>query len=216
MKKALVYIFALSLLLLVQQSWAQDVAEECHRCPPSHDIKTLAGSVRHFGFYGGLSLRTTELNNEALMMGGFRLGFIANRSLGIGIEGYGIIPTASYNNVIQGQSVIPLGGYGGLTLEPIIWSNKAIHLTFPVTGGAGWLGYHEDWKDELFNSGEVIAEDVFWYVEPGVNIEINISKVLRIDLGVSKRFLQEFELINTPADSFETLNYTFGLKIGRF
>ena len=216
MKKLIGYLFALSLLFVVGQAQAQDADEECHGCPPSHDIKTLAGSVRHFGFYGGLSFRSTELNKESLMMAGVRLGFIANRSLGIGFEAYGIVPTTNYRNIIPNQSVIPLGGYGGLTIEPILWSNKAVHLTFPVTGGAGWLGYHEDWNEDYYNNGDLLADDVFWYVEPGINAEINISRVLRVDIGVSKRFLQDFTLLNTPASAFETLNYTFGLKIGRF
>lgn len=213
--KKLGYAFVLLLSICSQYAHAQS-HDDGHWHRAGDDIQTLAGSMRHFGFYGGLSFRSTSLNDESLLMTGVRLGVIANRSLGIGIEGFGIIPTNSFSDVIAGRDVIALGGYGGLTIEPIFFSNRSIHITVPITGGAGWLGYHEDWRGEFSFNHEILAEDVFWYVEPGINAEINISRVLRLDVGIGKRFLQDFDLPNTPSSNFETINYTFGIKIGRF
>lgn len=208
MKKLI--FFCLTLFIATSIN-AQDIGKGS-----SGDIKTLVGSTRHFGFYGGLSFKASKLKDETLMMGGFKGGIIINRTLGIGIEGYGLIPYTNSTNLLQGQEVIPLGGYGGFMLEPVLFSNKAIHLTFPVSAGAGWLGYHEDWGSEFNDSSELIDGDVFWYVEPGANVEFNVSRAIRLDLGISKRFVQDMQLDETTSDDFSKLSYYMTLKIGRF
>lgn len=192
-------------------AWGQDSGN-------SGDIKTLLGNgnSRHFGFYGGLSFKASKLKDETVMMGGFKVGARINRTIGIGFEGHGFIPYSASPNYITGQDVIPLGGYGGLMIEPILFSNKAIHFTFPVSAGAGWLGYHEDWGNEFNDNSDLIEGDVFWYVEPSANVEFNISRAFRLDLGISRRFVQDLDLPETTSDDFSKLSYYMTLKVGRF
>lgn len=180
------------------------------------DIKTLAGNMSHSGGFGAISFKSTELRDEAIVFAGLRGGWIVNRTLGIGFEAYGAIPTAKFDDIIP-ESVVTLGGYGGMFLELIFFSNQVIHVTFPVSGGAGYLGYYEDWENANNNySNDLIDEDIFWYVEPGVDLELNVSRNFRLAGGVSKRFTQDMELINTEAKDFETLSYFLTLKIGSF
>ena len=155
------------------------------------DIKTLSGSMSHSGGFGALSFRSTKFRDESLVLAGLRGGWIINRTLGIGFEGHGIIPTAKFDDIDDNQEVNILGGYGGMFLELIFFSNEVVHVTFPVSGGAGWLGYHlvsEDNTMPFPNEDRNVDEDVFWYVEPGANLEFNISRNFRLDFGVSKRF----------------------------
>jgi hypothetical protein len=188
-------------------------------------VKTISGSMNHSGGFGALSFRMTEFRDKTMVLGGFRGGWIINRTLGIGVEGHGIIPTAKYDDILTdpgSPSVVALGGYGGMFLELIFFSNEIVHVTFPVSGGAGWLGYMEDWesRDPTIpsspNNDEIIDEDVFWYIEPGANLEVNISRSVRLDFGVSKRFTQDLFLVATPDDVFENLNYYFTIKFGGF
>ncbi|GAB4239316.1 MAG: hypothetical protein Tsb0034_15300 [Ekhidna sp.] len=183
------------------------------------DIKTLSGSMSHSGGFGALSFRSSEFRDESLVMAGLRGGWIINRTLGIGIEGHGIIPTTKFDDIDPNREVNLLGGYGGMFLELIFFSNEVVHVTFPVSGGAGWLGYqvlNENNTIPPSMRDDEVDSDVFWYIEPGGNLEFNISRNFRLDLGVSKRFTQDFELINTDADAFEKLNYYITLKIGGF
>lgn len=182
------------------------------------DIKTLSGTMSHSGGFGALSFRSTKFRDESLVMGGLRGGWIINRTLGIGIEGHGIIPTAKFMDIDSLNEVNILGGYGGMFLELIFFSNEVVHVTFPVSAGAGWLGYHLVSEDNTmpFPSDKEVDGDVFWYVEPGANLEFNISRNFRLDFGVSKRFTQDLELINTETDAFDNLNYYITLKIGGF
>ncbi len=183
-----------------------------------NDIRTLSGSMSHSGGFGALSIRSTSFRDEAMVLAGLRGGWIINRTLGIGLEAHGIIPTAKYADIDPMRDVVALGGYGGMFLELIFFSNEVVHVTFPVSAGAGWLGYHLDFDDDNLPAQEdrLIDEDVFWYVEPGASIELNLSRSFRLALGTSKRFTQDLELINTKTNAFDKMNYFVTLKVGGF
>lgn len=187
-----------------------------------NDIKTLSGSMSHSGGFIGVSFRASEFKDETAVMAGFRTGWVVNRTLGIGIEGHGIIPTVKLDNVDPNRDVILLGGYGGMFMEFVAFSNQVVHITFPIAGGAGWLGYHEDWEDESLNDPRVSTQealsdqDVFWYVEPGASLEMNISRSFRMSFGLSKRITQDLDLLNTNSSDFENLNFFVTLKLGKF
>jgi len=182
------------------------------------DIRTLSGNMSHSGGFGALSIRSTSFRDEAMVLAGLRGGWIINRTLGIGLEAHGIIPTAKYANIDPDREVVALGGYGGMFLELIFFSNEVVHVTFPVSAGAGWMGYHIDFDEDNLPTAEnqLVDEDVFWYVEPGASIEINLSRSFRLALGTSKRFTQDLELFNTRNQAFDKLNYFVTLKVGGF
>ncbi len=183
------------------------------------DMMTLAGNNGHSGGYGGIFFKGTHFKDQTLLITGLRGAWVVNRSFGIGIDLNGIIPTTKYTGVDpEGltQAVL-VGGYGGMLLEPILWSNKIVHLTFPMSIGAGWLGYLEDWENnDYYHNGEIYDEDVFWYFEPGINVEVNVARFFRAGVGISKRFTQDLQLVNTSSTAFDQLNYGITLKFGGF
>lgn len=184
-----------------------------------NQIKTLSGSMSHSGGFGAISFKTSDFRDETIVMAGIRGGWIINRTLALGAEGYGIIPTAKYGDFSGiSDEVTLLGGYGGLFLELIFFSNEVVHVTFPLGGGAGWLGYDLSGSDplDLTDGDGLLDEDVFWYVEPGANIEVNVARNFRLAFGISKRFTQDLELVETRSRELENLNYYLTLKIGRF
>jgi hypothetical protein len=182
------------------------------------DIQTLAGKNGHHGGFGAVSFRASEFNDKDIIMVGFRGGWIINRAMAIGFEGHGIIPTAEYENIDPNNSLNSrsVGGYGGMFIEPIILSNKVVHVTFPVSGGGGWLGYIVDWEQTNFYENDLIDDDVFWYVEPGAAIELNVARNFRINMGASYRFTKDLDLMSTPSSGFDAWNYFLTLKFGSF
>jgi hypothetical protein len=185
----------------------------------SNKVQTLSGNNSHSGGYGAITLKGSKFKDASIMMIGLRGAWVINSSFAIGIDLNGVIPTTKFHDVDPGgrHEGILLGGYGGLFLEPIIWSNKIVHLTIPLSMGAGWLGYVEDWEDEMYYySGDLLDDDVFWYLEPGINAEVNITNYFRINVGISKRFTQDLNLYNTSSDAFDKLNYSLTLKFGGF
>ncbi len=191
--------------------------EKRYRRRNRSEIKTLAGRNHHHGGFGALSFRGSDFRGETIVMAGFRGGWIINRAVAIGFEGHGIIPTAKYSDVTPLQDVFIIGGYGGMFIEPIILSNQVVHITFPIAGGAGWLGYLEDYENNTVDSSsDVVADDVFWYIEPGVALEVNVSRRFRIGVGMTRRFVENLELLATSTSDFENTNYFFTMKFGRF
>ncbi len=178
------------------------------------EIKTLSSSKHNGGFFG-LTFKATEFNNETIVTTGIRTGWIVARTLAIGFEAHGLVPTAKFDDIAPPDRLVLLGGYGGMFLEPILFSNEIVHLTFPVTGGAGWFGYHEDWEETNGNYS-LVYDDIYWYVEPGVSIEVNVAKNFRLAFGATQRITQELELPNTPTRAFDNRNYFVTMKFGRF
>jgi hypothetical protein len=184
-----------------------------------NSMETLSGNNSHSGGYGALFFKGSSFKNTSILMMGIRGAWVVNRSFGLGIDLNGLLPVSKYDDVDpEGLSdAILLGGYGGLLLEPVVWSKKLVHVTFPISIGAGWLGYVEDWEDEYYyGGGDLMDNDVFWYIEPGINAEVNVTNYFRIDVGISKRFTQDLSLYNTPSDAFDKLNYSLTLKFGGF
>lgn len=183
------------------------------------NIQTLGGENSHHGGFGAVSFKASEFNSKDIVLIGFRGGWIINRAMAIGFEGYGIIPTAEYENIDPNSSLtsIAIGGYGGMFIEPILYSNKVVHVTFPIAGGGGWLGYIVDWeRNQNYYSNDLIDDDVFWYVEPGAALELNVARNFRINMGATYRFSKDLELINTPSTGFDGWNYFLTLKFGSF
>lgn len=183
-----------------------------------NDIKTLSGNMSHSGGFGALSFRSTDFRGETMVMAGLRGGWIINRTLGIGFEGHGIIPTAKFSDIDSSFDVVTLGGYGGMFLELIFFSNEVVHVTFPVSGGAGWMGYTIDYDEDNppMPGSHLVDDDIFWYVEPGASLEVNLSRSFRLSMGLSQRFTQDLEMINTESKDFNKLNYFVTLKVGGF
>jgi len=183
------------------------------------EMETLSGENSHSGGYGAIIFKGSSFNETSIAMMGIRGAWVVNRSFGLGIDLNGLLPISKYDDVDPAEihAGVLVGGYGGFLLEPVVWSRKLVHLTFPISFGAGWLGYIEDWEnDQDYYSGDLLDDDVFLYIEPGICAEVNVTNYFRIDVGISGRFTQDLSLYNTPSDAFNKLNYFLALKFGGF
>ncbi|TAD97462.1 MAG: hypothetical protein EAZ97_12465 [Bacteroidetes bacterium] len=199
------YIFLLFLLFVFAQTKAQDKDE----------MQTLSGNRKHSGHYFALNFRSTTIKDHAAFLGGFKFAWTINRIMSMGFEAHGLVPNIRLDNVSSSR-VRPLMGYGGFFIEPIIASNKVIHVTFPIAVGAGWAGYVKDWNDPAVTDNKVLSDYTFWYIEPSANLEVNVSTRFRVGLGIGYRYLTDLELLNTNKTDFSGITYSLMLKFGRF
>ena len=189
---------------------------------PSKDIETLFSGQNSFGAYLSFTIGYTEVDNNAALQSGGRLMLVANHYLGIGFGGKGFVSSpqeVSYTGILPDTQRYKsiTGGYGGLYLEPVLYSTKPIHLAFPVLLGAGMMG-ESTWTNN-FNSQETTssASSIFFVVEPGVELEFNITKWFRIGLGAAYRITSDVEgLTEIAAESQNSLNYGMTFKMGLF
>ena len=184
--------------------------------PENQEYESLF-SLKNTRGYIALNVGSMNLTDDNLSARtGGTAAVIFNHKLAIGVTGSGFVGYQNTNLSSETYSVV--GGYGGLLIEPIIGSHKAVHLSFPVSFGAGQsqffkdsLGYRE-WDN--FYRDEFVQD--FIYIEPGVNVEFNLAKFMRFGVGASYMLS---DLVNTTLVStnpMDGLGFSANLKFGWF
>ncbi len=230
MKKKLIFITVFTFASIVafsQLSDSTDVqeADKGEKKVKQDEIKTLFGSdISHGGYLAATTNYSVIDGQEALAIGG-RLGWIIDHKLTIGLAGYGFANDIYIDNVVEKEGYNLVGGYGGLFIEPIIAPKFPVHLSFPILFGVGGIAYNKEvgkWKkdddgDENYEYDYYTEDsDAFMVIEPGVEIEMNVVKSLRIAFGASYRYAYDINLINTDSDILNGLTYGITFKIGKF
>ncbi len=215
-------LFLASILLISSSSLQAQRAD-------TTDINTLFGSghdIEHGG-WGGLSTHYTRVMDQDALLVGARGGWLIDHRVTLGIAGHGLVtdaPNAAYDDHLlsNGHDLKKRSqfrmGYGGLLIEPIIAHRSALHVSLPIIVGAGGCGYQiyeslpEDfdpftWSDDY---------QAFFVVEPGIELELNVIKLVRFGIGASYRYTTDITLPGTPKDALRGFNAGVTLKVGSF
>lgn len=183
----------LLLVLMVQVGFTQEQEEKKER----NDAQTIF-SDKNLKFSGGFIAPEIKVGNiyddNGVFIGG-RMGAIFNDRFSVGLGGYGLTAKSSFNYDFDVNGPEPLRnvrigmGYGGLAFEYAFFSQKAVHFTIPVLVGAGGFVFYEGTEDfwDEFNEFESTAA---FFLVPGVNLELNLFKHLRFNVGASYRLVQ--------------------------
>jgi hypothetical protein len=169
------------------------------------------------GGYGALVWKSTSINDHYGTLLGVRGGWIINHTIALGAAVYSLA-----NNIKAdvagpfGQDYINLT-FGGLDAEYILNSDDVVHWSFHSLIGAGGVGFRRAWqKDWDRHSNEDHDMRGFFIVEPGVNLDVNITSWFRTSLGASYRFVSGAD---SPAATNSDLRGVSGmltLRFGRF
>jgi hypothetical protein len=186
-----------------------------------NDIKTLfphqgRGSV---GGYGELSLIYTAIDDRDAIIFGARGAALLGHCLAIGLCGSGFInDPKNYSAMTDKVSIT--GGYGGLFLEPILLPKFPVHLAFPVTVGAGGVTAARFYDYNSYNDYYPEEVDAFFVVEPGIELELNITRFCRFTIGGYYRYATNVEMTidgaSLPGDILNGFSGGVNLKFGRF
>lgn len=184
----------------------------------AQEVKTIFKSkILSSGGYGAATNRFTTIRGKYANLSGLYGGWFVDKRLMIGLGG-----AASTNNlrVPDAYSTDPTDrrtwqyGQFGLMMEYVIGSNRPIHLVIQAFGGAGFtLQYsREDWHIDDN------ATDENWFVvaEPGVQLEMNLFKWMRVSPGVTYR--RTFGSDGKGLKDEDVSGFTYGatLKFGKF
>ena len=177
------------------------------------------GKLRSSGGYAGVSNKFTNIRGEYANLVGFYGGWFVNHRVMVGIGA-----AASTNNlrVPQQFSTDPNQSrtwqYGqfGLATEYVMNSDKPIHLAFNMFAGAGFtLQYlRDDWD----HYGHNYSSDENWFVvvEPGVQLEVNLLKWMRLSPGVSYRATFGSDGKGLGDSDLSRFSYNATMKFGKF
>lgn len=192
-------------------------------------MRTLFGSDHELdhGGWGAPTAAFTRIMDTDAMLVGARGGWIIDHRLTLGIAGYGLVTDvnspgydaylAAAERPIRRSSIFRTG-YGGLLIEPVVAYRSPVHLSFPLIIGAGGCGY-EVYAPLPPNFDPFTYHDdvqAFFVVEPGVELEFNLIKLVRLGLGASYRYTTDIDLPGTPADAMRGFNVGATVKIGTF
>jgi len=198
----------------------------------NNEVQTIFSSGRNNGGYGAFSIGYSEIDGSDAFVGGVRGGFIFDHKLAIGLGGYGFVNNLdnhSYHNSTN-DNLYMAGGYGGVFIEPIVGGTKPVHVSFPILLGIGGVALTEDdwdwdWEDDNYHNNNTYDSDVFFVVEPGIELEFNLSRFFRMAATVSYRFTSDVEFTkynNDPvfegisSDALRGLNFGMVFKFGKF
>jgi hypothetical protein len=184
----------------------------------SSEYMTLFGNHKPGGFYGAFNVGYTKIDEEQAVTFGGRFEWIAAGAIGFGFGGKGFINEYHYEPTIQ-EEVFLTGGYGGLYIEPMLMPKWPVHIAFPVLLGGGGISYVT--KDMDSNNNFIEDSEAFLCVEPGAELELNITRNFRLAFGASYIFTTPFDVGTNGnpiagSESIEGMNYTVTFKFGRF
>lgn len=197
-------------------------------------IRTIFGGpeVKSIGGYGAMEVGYTTINKLDAIYFGARGSVVINHMLALGLGGKGFITNPVYD-VNIGQDYEFAGGYGGFYIEPILKGNNPVHVSFPILIGAGGIGYLKHWGDygHSYDYNNVDEDSYAFFVfEPGVELEFNIIRWMRVALVGSYRFTSDVKLKYkdrfipvdyagtsiAPTDLLRSFNVGLIMKFGKF
>lgn len=190
-------------------------------------FKTVFGDQSNeVGGYISLGLGNTMINDNNAFLGQFRMAARLGHSFSIGIAGAGFSDWMYGLNEdrpgLSPQGYFVEGGYGGLLLEPVFAPKFPVHLSFPILIGAGGVAFTQDrenydWEDWEYDSERfVLKSDAYFVIEPGVELEFNLARYLRMGAGVSYRFTSGVTMEGGKEYLLNGLSGSIHLKLGVF
>ncbi|MFH6603785.1 hypothetical protein ACEZ3G_09885 [Maribacter algicola] len=171
------------------------------------------------GVYLGLDMRYGQIDDKDAYLGGLKLAYVANQQFEVGFEGNFIYSDQEYFNTALGDIEDLIGAYGGLHLEPILFSKSLVNLSFPLLIGGGGVGYIDRDIIENDDIDQDLTEDdfdPFFLAEPGVSALFNISRYLQVEAGVKYRFTSKVTLRPNGINNLNGWSAGVGIKVGVF
>jgi hypothetical protein len=132
------------------------------------------------GWYVAPSHGFTSIDGSRPNMVGVRSALVLNRTWGFGLAGNLI---GNDRNDFGDKETFQFGGYGGAYFQYIFRSNGLVHGFADLTaGGGGWCARttNQTGKDDC-NGRE------FAFLEPTLNLEVNIVQNVRVSAGAGYR-----------------------------
>jgi hypothetical protein len=187
----------------------------------SQDLHTLMGRNNTVGGYFNLNMHYTEIEERDAFMFGIKGGMIMGRLITLGLSGT-VFFNDTYYNEVQNVHYSISGAYGGVFFEPIVMPKLPVHVAFPIMVGAGGLAIvnvnkDRDWGDKR----NVDATDAFMIIEPGIEVELNVTRFFRFSIGTHYRYttgvdIEGIDYCDIPSDIFQGFSGGVSFKFGRF
>jgi len=170
------------------------------------------------GFYAAPFSRFGYVRQQLAVYPGMRLGVVLDQTFAVGISA-GLLANQLALDTIPGSDLSLK--YGGLELEAIIGARQLVHGSLRVLGGAGLLSAGPPLPGADPGTGEgttpaVAPSEKILIVEPGAEITLNLSRMLRLGLGWNYRLVRGVDSALISNDELSGWLGSFTLKIAAY
>lgn len=209
-------LWIICLMVVAVPTWAQEDYEE-----DDDNIKTIFSKEAKATGFGAFDMTLTSMNDRfALLLGGHG-GLIFNKKIMLGFGGYGITTPVKFDGIDPSEPLELSGGYGGL-VTGYIWNPlEVFHVSIPLFIGIG--GMNVDEAGFIFDPDNpfldrTIENSMFVVLEPGIQMEVNITKWFRMGMGLSYRFTEGLDLPRNQItdEDISGLSGNLSFKFGGF
>ncbi len=192
----------------------------------NNEYQTLINKDRNstHGFYGGFEFGYTEVASRSSFLTGFTGAWVVDHTIELGFTGKGFITNPLPDILLENQNYLYSGGYGGLHLAVNVLGHKPINVSFPFTIGAGAVSYIRSQYSNYYSELYPESYYAFFVVEPGIELQLNMTRFFRFSAGVSYRYTSDIYLIYSDIAAepvanpsiLRGLNMSVKLKFGKF
>ncbi len=179
------------------------------------DFSTL--SRYDFSGYGAAVVSFGKAGNTMGTYVGGKAGVIINRQFVFGGGGYGLVSTDKREEIsgdpYTGDKPHVSLGYGGAMFEYFFSPSSLFHTTAGIMIGGGGLGVME--KNDTAQDTD-ISNDAFFYLEPDINLSLNVTWFFRMSVGVSYRYIYGLKFHEFSDSDFRGFNGRIALSFGLF
>jgi hypothetical protein len=180
--------------------------------------------ISRSGGYGAISNKFSTINGDFVNMPEVYGGWFVNRKFMIGFAAAATtnyIPVAEPFRNFPAKRMTYQYGQAGLMTEYVMASTKMVHFNFNLLTGAGFTTQYDrnnldTWDFDDWDDDDHHKANVFFVLEPGVQVEINVLKWMRFSPGVSYRRTFGASGDGLSDTKLSNISYNLTLKFGRF
>jgi len=182
----------------------------------AQEIRTLTSSdtAKTFGGYGGPLIEFTQINNDWGALFGGKGGFIVNRKFAFGGVGMAMLNNPDFTGSTQSESLdVPLQlsyATGGVFFEYFFNLESPVHVSIPLNIMGGGVTINEE------NTDNEIESSGMFVIQPGVNLEFNVTKHFVPAVYVTYRQVLASKLENIDNKDLSGISIGLILKFGAF
>jgi hypothetical protein len=189
-----------------------------------HETKHLLGNDKpvEWSLFLAPEVRYTTLFDEGVLYGGVKGAILFNHHYAFGLS-FGSFLTEALTigpgttGELTGFNEVMM--YGGFYFDYVTAFNSPLQLSFPaIIGGGGILLLEKTDPDPITGivDEKLVEGGVFFVIEPAVNLEINLTRIIRIGLGGGYRFIINSDLERFSDRDLAAPSVNMSIKIGIF
>jgi hypothetical protein len=170
-------------------------------------------SLSKLGFYVNPTYQIGSLDGATAHIMGVRGGVMLRQNWTVGGAYHWTLNNINPQSEVVDDLYLDMR-LGGAFVEYTLWSNRVLHLTFPLMIGMGEV--EMDWETDIDSDTNPYGEENFFFVEPSAQLEVNIMKNVRFHTGVAYRIVGNMDYRALNQSDISGLTGVAGLKIGVF